>query len=208
VFLAFAMNVGARMMLFDIPGTGESRISLSRESAEMVDGLVEVARGLGNGRVGHLGISMGGYFSAITGLSGTVDAAIVLGGPVEASFEAGRELEFGMSDIVCNAVGFDHRPAPGEAVERLRAMSLRPLLDVGENAPMLVVNGAEDVHIPQRDTLVFEGRRDTRVELLAGTGHCAVTKLGEVIPTMVGWLSRTLGADGAVRASGSLRSAS
>jgi esterase FrsA len=26
---------------------------------------------------------------------------------------------------------------------------------------MLVINGADDVHIPQPDSLVFEGRRDT-----------------------------------------------
>jgi esterase FrsA len=192
VFLAFALNVGARMLLFDIPGTGESGVPLSRESAEVVDGLVAHARGLGNGRVGHLGISMGGYFSAITGLSGAVDAAVVLGGPVEASFDASRELEFGMSDIVGNAFGFDRPPAPEEAAGRLAAMSLRPLLDSDRNAPMLIVNGADDVHVPQHDTLVFEGRRDTRVELLADTGHCAVTKLAEVTPTMIGWLGAQL----------------
>lgn len=33
---------------------------------------------------------------------------------------------------------------------------------------MLVINGADDVHVPQHDTLVFEGRRDTVVELIPG----------------------------------------
>jgi esterase FrsA len=198
LFLAFAMNVRARMVLFDIPGTGESAIPLSRESADVVDRLVAYARELGNGRVAHLGVSMGGYFSAITGLSGTVDAAIVLGGPVEEAFAQGRGFQFGMADIVGNALGFEHQPTPEELSRRAGALSLRSLLDSDQNSPMLVINGAEDVHVPRHDTLVFEGRRDTHVELLAGTGHCAVTKLAEVAPTMFNWLNRTLTDDRAV----------
>jgi esterase FrsA len=195
LFLAFALNVGARMVMFDIPGTGESTVPLSREAADLVNGVVTYARELGSGRVAHLGISMGGYFSAITGLSGTVDAAIVLGGPVEAAFAENRGFQFGMADIVGNAFGFDHRPTPNEVTQRGHALSLRPLLDSDQNAPMLVINGAEDIHVPQHDTLVFEGRRDTQVELLPGTGHCAVTKLAEVAPTMFDWLNRTLTGD-------------
>ena len=57
---------------------------------------------------------------------------------------------------------------------------------------MLVINGADDVHVPQHDTLVFQGRHDTVVELIPDTGHCAVTKLPEVFSTILGWLGRTL----------------
>ena len=32
---------------------------------------------------------------------------------------------------------------------------------------MLVINGANDVHVPRHDTLVFQGRRDTVVDLTA-----------------------------------------
>jgi esterase FrsA len=70
--------------------------------------------------------------------------------------------------------------------------SLRPLLDQDRNAAMLVVNGADDVHVPQHDTLVFQGRRDTVVDLVPGTGHCAVSKLPEVFPTILTWLDHTL----------------
>jgi esterase FrsA len=195
MFLALALNVPARALLFDIPGTGESSIPLSRSSAEVVEGLAAYARELGNGRVAHLGVSMGGYFSALTGLSGAVDAAIVLGGPVEAAFEEGRGFQFGMADIVGNAFGFDRQPTPEEISKRVGALSLRELLDSDRNGRMLVINGADDVHIPQHDTLVFQGRRDTQVELLEGTGHCAVTKLAEVAPTMFDWLNRALAAD-------------
>ncbi|GAA3846120.1 hypothetical protein GCM10022403_092370 [Streptomyces coacervatus] len=30
---------------------------------------------------------------------------------------------------------------------------------------MLVINGADDVHVPRHDTLVFDGRRDTELRL-------------------------------------------
>jgi esterase FrsA len=57
---------------------------------------------------------------------------------------------------------------------------------------MLVINGADDVHVPQHDTLVFQHRRNTEVHLIPGTGHCAVSKLNEVLPTIAQWLQRTL----------------
>ena len=192
LFVAFALNARARVLAFDIPGTGECPVALSRDSVELVESLVAYARELGDGTVAHLGISMGGYFSAATGLAGTVDAAIVLGGPVEAAFAAGRSFKFGMADIVGNAFGFDHSPSDAEMAERRAGMSLRGLLDQDTNSPMLVINGADDIHVPQADTLVFRDRRDTRVELLPDTGHCAVSKLAEVVPTMIGWLNETL----------------
>ncbi len=190
--LATALNTGARVVAFDIPGTGESEVPLGVASTEVIDGLVAFARELGNGTVAHIGISMGGYFSARTGLAGQVDAALVLGGPVEAAFAPGREWRFGMEGIVGNALGFDHQPTSAEITELMHPMSLRPLLDQDRNAPMLIVNGADDVHIPQHDTLVFEGRRDTEVHLLPDTGHCATSKIGEVGPLMIAWLNRQL----------------
>ncbi len=192
LFVTFALNSRMRVLAFDIPGTGECPIPLSRGSVDMIDGLVARARELGDGTVAHLGISMGGYFSAATGLAGTVDAAIVLGGPVESAFAPDRSFQFGMADIVSNALGFEQRPSAQEMSERRAGMSLRPLLDQDTNSPTIVVNGADDIHIPQEDTLVFVGRRDTRVELLPDTGHCAISKLGEVVPLMIGWLNETL----------------
>jgi esterase FrsA len=190
--LGTALNTGARVVAFDIPGTGESEVALGVASTEVIDGLVAFARELGDGTVAHVGISMGGYFSARTGLAGQVDAAIVLGAPVEAAFAPDREWRFGMADIVGNALGFDRQPTSAEIMERMSPLTLRALLDQDINTPMLIVNGADDVHIPQHDTLVFEGRRDTEVHLLPDTGHCATSKIGEVGPLMIGWLTRQL----------------
>ena len=189
LFVGLALSTGARVLAFDIPGTGESQIPLSPASTQVLDGLIVAARTVGDGRVAHLGVSMGGYFSAYSGLSGLVDIAVVLGGPVEASFATDRRWEFGMADIIGNVLAFDRSPNARELGELKRTLSLRPLLDQDTNSPMLVVNGADDVHIPQHDTLVFRGRRDTRVELLPDTGHCATTKLGEVVPMIAGWIA-------------------
>ena len=152
LFTGFALNTKIRVLAFDIPGTGECPIPLTHDSVTLIDGLVAHARDLGDGTVAHLGISMGGYFSAVTGLAGTVDAAIVLGGPVAASFAAGRSFQFGMADIVGNAFGFDRPPSEDELAAHSERMSLGALLGQDSNSPMIVVNGADDIHVPQEDT--------------------------------------------------------
>jgi esterase FrsA len=123
-----------------------------------------------------------------------VDAAVDLGGPVETGFTAGnlKHLMFGMIDIFGNAVGLTEQPRTEDLIAMMQNYSLRPLLDLNTNAPMLIVNGADDVHVPAADTLVFTGRRATDVHLIEGTGHVAASKLPEVIPLIVAWLRNHL----------------
>ncbi|MET8828060.1 alpha/beta hydrolase [Streptomyces sp. NPDC004610] len=192
LLVTLCSHTGLPAVAFDIPGTGDSEVPMSPDGAEIVRGLIGHARTLGNGVVVQVGISMGGHYSARSGLAGEADAAVVLGGPVEGAFAQGRLARFGMDGIVGNALGFDRRPGNEDLFAALAAFSLRPLLDQDRQAPMLVVNGADDVHVPQDDTLVFEGRRATEVHLLPGTGHCAVTKLPEVLGIIAEWLPRTL----------------
>jgi esterase FrsA len=71
-------------------------------------------------------------------------------------------------------------------------MSPRPLLDPDHNAPVLVINGADDAHVSQDDMRVFPGRRDAEAELIPDTGHCAVSNLGDVLLKSINWLSRAL----------------
>ena len=118
-------------------------------------------------------------------------AGTVWGGPVEAAF-ARREARFGMDGIVGNALGFDAPPSADALAARLGSFSLRRLLDGSTNAPMLVVNGADDVHVPRHDALVFEGRAATEVRLIPDAGHCATTKLPEVLTLVVEWIRTTL----------------
>lgn len=192
IFVAAAAQAGVRVLAFDLPGTGESSVPFTAQSGEeIVQGLIAEARSMGNGTVLHLGISFGGFLSARTGLAGEVDGAIVIGSPIEAAWTK-ADFHHGMNGIVGNMMGFDALPADDELLEALRDFSLRPLLDQDLNAPMLVVNGADDVHVPQHDTLVFEGRRDTEVHLIPDTGHCATSKFPEAAGYMFSWLQRTL----------------
>jgi esterase FrsA len=194
MFVLAAATAEVRVIAFDIAGTGESAVPMTPDGgAEIVRGLIAEARTLGNGIVIHLGISMGGHYSARSGLAGEVDAAIVLGGPVEDAFNRDiSKAQFGMDGIIGNALGFDQRPSAEELATMFGAFSLRPLLDQDTNTPMLVLNGADDVHVPQHDTLVFEGRRDTEVHLIPDTGHCATSKFPEAAGYMFSWLQRTL----------------
>ena len=189
-----ARGAGVTVMAFDHPGTGETQAPLDAYTDEVTDGLISQARRLGNGTVAHFGLSFGGNFAAASGLSGAVDAAIDLGGPVDASFEPDnyRRLMFGMADIAGNAYGFTAPPSEEQMIGAGRPFIRRALLEQKGNAPMLVINGADDVHVVQADTLVFQGRADTEVILVPGTGHCAASKLPEVMPIMISWLRARL----------------
>jgi esterase FrsA len=192
--VTLVQRLGITILAFDIPGTGESPVPLSVKGDEVVLGLVKEARKLGNGKVAHLGFSFGGNFSAMTGLSSAVDAAIVLGGPVDKAWgkENAQSLPYGMPGIIGNDMWFDHELALPGFMAAVAQFSRRPLLDRAENGPMLVINGANDYFVPQADTLVFQGRRNTEVHLLPNIGHCAVlggpSKLPEVVDLIARWL--------------------
>ncbi len=192
----FVRGANVTVMAFDHPGTGETAAGLDQYADEVVDGLIDTARHLGDGRVVHFGLSFGGNFAAASGLRGVVDGVIDLGGPVANSFQPDRveHLIFGMRDILGNALGFTASPSVDEIATTSMPFIRSALLDEDTNCPMLVINGADDVHIVQQDTLAFEGRRDTEVHLIPGTGHCATTKLPEVIPLMTTWLRNLVSA--------------
>ena len=84
--ITFATRAGVTVLAFDMPGTAENPVPLGPDADSVIRSLVTAARGIGNGLVAHMGISFGGNFAAMTGLTGIVDAAIDLGGPVDAAF--------------------------------------------------------------------------------------------------------------------------
>ena len=193
-----AAGAGLTVLAFDIPGTGETEAPLDGFADQVILGLVGQARRIGNGKAGHFGVSFGGNFAAMSGLSGAVDAAVDLGGPVETAFapENFRRLMFGMAGIAGNAYGFTVPPTEAQMAEASVPFIRRALLDEQVNAPMLIINGADDVYVPQTDTLVFQGRPDTEVHLIPGTGHCAASKLLQVMQIVISWLPGRLAGSG------------
>ena len=189
MIMMFARDLPVRVIAFDLPGTGESRVHLGRAGTQVIDGLVQTARSMTSGLVVHVGFSFGGYFASYSGLSGIVNGAVSLGGPVDRAFSPDRTWAYGMAGIVGNALGYDQIPSPDDLSTRLAAMSLRDLFGQGVNAPMLAINGADDVHVPQQDTLVFDGRRDCTARLIPGTGHCCAPERRKAIAIIIEWLA-------------------
>jgi esterase FrsA len=188
--LAFTTTAGVSTLAFDNPGTGECPAPLDAFADEIIRGLASYARTLGDGRVAHFGMSFGGNFSAMSGLSEIVNAAIDLGGPVEGAFDRDHAaaLPYGMHDIIGNAMHWDHSPTLDELSKGLQALSRSVLLAQQRNSPMLVINGADDYFVPKSDTMVFDGRSDTEVHLIPDSGHVAMSKAAEVVPLITGWL--------------------
>lgn len=190
-----ARGAGVTTLAFDHPGTGETEIPLDEHADEVIRGLADYARALGDGRVAHFGASFGGNFAAMSGLAGIVDAAVDLGGPVLGAFAGAnlKKLPYGMHDILGNAMHWDHSPTLAELSTGMERLNRGDLLARHDNSPMLVINGADDYFIPQSDTLVFQGRRDTEVHLIEGTGHVAMSKAPEVVPRIIAWLRARFG---------------
>ena len=178
------------------PGTGElTYIPMTPDSIEIVDGLITFARTLTTGKVGHLGVSFGGYFAAHSSLTEVVAAAVVIGGPVTtASFsrEHLAKLMYGMEGIVGNPFGFTSIPTSDQVLARAQAMAMDDLVAKGTNCPTLAINGDNDVHVPLADVQIWQDRPDTDVELIAGGTHCAMNKLDQLMPIVTSWLTAAL----------------
>jgi esterase FrsA len=195
MWVTYVLGAHLRIVAADIPGTGElNDVATTRKSTEILDQVVAFARTLTTGKVGQLGMSFGGYFSAHAGLTAVVDAAVVVGGPVVNAWapEHLDGLLYGMGDIVGNAIGFTKVPTKDEFTEATAALSLDDLLAKDTNCPMLVINGDQDVHVPITDTQIFEGRPNTDVLLIGGAGHCAFDKLDQLEPPVMQWLTSHL----------------
>jgi esterase FrsA len=195
ICIALAQNLGVTVVTFDQPGTGETPVPLTVEADEVVLGLVAEARRIGNGKVAHFGTSFGANYSAMTGLLGVVDASIVLGGPIDYAFtpEALAKLPYGMQDIIGNDMGFDRQPSTPEFIRSIERLARRGLLTRTDNAPLLVINGEDDYFVPKEDTLLFESRKNSEIHLISGTGHCAFSKLPEVMSLVMRWLPAQIG---------------
>ena len=83
----------------------------------------------------------------------------------------------------------DHSPTLDELSASIEQLNRQELLAQQPNSAMLVINGADDYFIPQSDALIFQGRPNTEVHLLEGTGHCAMSKAPEVVPKIIAWLA-------------------
>ena len=199
ICVELSQRLGMTVLAFDLAGTGEAPIPLTRKGGDaIIAALAKYARRIGNGKVGYMGISFGGNFAAMAGLSGIVDAAVVNGGPIEKSFtlENAKALPYGMRGIIGNDMHYTSEPSVEEYNDGWQQFNLRDLLDRTDNTAMLVINGQNDYFVPLADTLVFASRARTDVHVLGDTGHCALlagkpggtARTSEVVDLVTAWL--------------------
>ena len=187
--MAAALRTMARIdvVIFDMPGTGESEVPLAGDAETIYRGVVDAVRTQGL-PVGVMGMSFAGLWAAKLALEGGVDFAIDVGGPVGASErDAGELLALpnGMPGIVAHALWLDDLPVAADLPGILDRFSLRDELarTTSLRAPLLVVNGTEDQYIPRIDLEVFRRFSEATVWPVEGATHCAVER---IVPVMIG----------------------
>src|SRR5262249_12244297 len=120
--------VGARVAAIDMPGTGETEGPLHPSSNRVYEQVLDAVAAGENVKRGVFGISFGGHWAATLALTGRVDAAIDLGGPVGSvplDGEYVQRLPNGMTGIVANAMGLDALPSREDTERLIADFSLR-----------------------------------------------------------------------------------
>ncbi len=196
IALLFTRLGGFRVAAIDMPGTGESPVPLAPDADAIYRGVIEQLRNGDRGgrtRAAAFGLSAGGPWAAKLALTGAVDAAVDLGGPVGAASRDGAALmrmPNGMPGIVANAVGLDTLPPPAEAESLVELFSLRAqgLLTPRPTPPILAVNGTDDAYVPAGDLEVFREFPDATVWAVPSASHCAAERIVPVLLAATLWL--------------------
>ena len=181
------------VVVFDMPGTGECDIALAPDADVVYTQVAEAVRRPGR-PVGVMGISFGGMWAAKLALRRQVDFAVDLGGPIGAQHSGPRRLTLpnGMAGIVAHALRLDAFPEPDELPAILDGFSLAGQGLLGPDrrpAPLLVVNGTDDVYVPTADSTVFEQYAEAEVHLVPGAGHCAAERITDVVAQAITWMT-------------------
>lgn len=191
---------GFRVCAMDMPGTGESTMPLAVQSDQIYQQVIATMNQPAR-PVAMLGISFGGHWAAKLALTGLVDAAINMGGPITFTHGSNQQLHTlpnGMSGIVAHALKLPSMPDNSIAQNLLTPFSLvnQGILPRSCSAsPLLVINGSDDVYIPQHDTKLFRPIDNTTVWMINNASHCAAEHFPRLLPGMVTWLrSRLYGA--------------
>ncbi len=193
--------VGANVIMIDMPGTGESQVALSPDNDQLYKNFIDKVRPIGNGKVGYIAFSFGGYWAARLAMARLVDAAVAAGAPLNDAFlnerkEDGMVLQpqLGMRGILPYAFKYDGVVPDSVLLNKLKTFSLTRLglINNIHTAPLILVNGDSDPYIPATDVTKFKGIQNIETKIVPGSGHCAASKLGEIMPWIIDWLKAKL----------------
>ena len=186
---------GLATLTIDGPGQGENaprfpiRADWSSVVTPLLDHLAANERGLDLGRIGLMGISMGGiYGPRAAAKEKRLRAIVALAGPYDLS-----ECWSGLNPLTkAGYVFYTHSHDEGEAFERSKALTLRGVLkDV--TCPLLVIHGGKDRLFPpeQAERIVHEAPNATLLLYPEGNHVCNNIPY-KYRPAMADWMAEQL----------------
>lgn len=198
--LEAARRMDVIVVSVDGPGVGESEVASRPDGDLILAGVATQVRSLGNGSVGTAAWSFGATWAVKLALTGEVDAAVAIGGPVEMAFDIAtvRNWPNGMSGIMGNSLHrdtpfADRRPPPrawpGSGSAPRACLTAEAPPPFRSSWP----TGPNDPYVPPSDTTMFERRPNTVVRLEPGATHCAAERSRDVNPAAFQWLRSQLG---------------
>ena len=187
---------GLATLTIDGPGQGENaprfpiRADWSSVVTPLLDHLAANERGLDLGRIGLMGISMGGiYGPRAAAKEKRLRAIVALAGPYDLS-----ECWSALNPLTkAGYVFYTHSRDEGEAFERSKALTLRGVLkDV--TCPLLVIHGGKDRLFPpeQAERIVHEAPNATLLLYPEGNHVCNNIPY-KYRPAMADWMAEQLG---------------
>jgi len=188
---------GLATLTIDGPGQGENaprfpiRADWSSVIGPLLDDVSANERGLDLGRVGLMGISMGGiYGPRAAAKEKRLRAIVALAGPYDLS-----ECWAGLNPLTKGGyVFYTHSQDEAEAFERSKALTLRGVLrDV--RCPLLVIHGGKDRLFPpeQAERIVREAP-NANLLLYPEGNHVCNNIPYKYRPAMADWMAEQLGA--------------
>ena len=200
---------GIAVAAFDLPGTGESTAWVlgadgGRLHRRVLDFLQDSGR-FDFGRVGIIGVSLGGNYAVRTAASEPrLKAAVNFCGPIHSVFQMSAEARERVTASADGApfrasarAGLDPRdPRPlGQRLDLIALGVVGPGKQI--DIPILSVNGTRDLLAPVEDLeLVRRSAPKGETWLLGTSGHCAIEYSRVVWPQVFDWLEEQLRAAG------------
>ncbi len=178
---------GLRVVALDMPGTGESQLTLNPDAEQVYLGVLDAFRHDAPA-AGVYGVSFGGHWALKLGLLGAVDFVIGIGGPTgEAAPASGDELPNGMGGILRAALGLSQSADRGTLVAALRRFDLTPL-SPARMPPTLIINGETDPYVPRASYTRLRSSQQVTAWIVRDDGHCAPRSLHKLLPAVRAWL--------------------
>ncbi|MFC1861486.1 alpha/beta hydrolase family protein [Chloroflexota bacterium] len=192
---------GFAILAMDMPGTGECPILGTTDAERLYDTVITYIQNrddLDGTRIALMGLSFGGYWATRMAHAEPkrLTAAVDWGGGTHYAFQPDWQAKcryapshLGNDDLIvtrAHAFGiydFD------EWVEFIPGLSLltRGILDK-PCAPLLIVNGKDDLHYPIEDIYILLEHGSSKTVRLFPGGHMGITP--QTLPTVADWLAR------------------